>query len=454
MPTRSDFQKGKAGTDAFNKAMDAYNQSILGASQADQLRAQAEKATQDAEAGRLMAQTDAQNAQTTEATRKSNELQAYQNSPLGETMTIAKSGPSFAAGGVAGALEGHYMGKMLKSAVPSGVSYSVSPIARALMGATALGMGGIGYLKGHEFGEQSQDSRNSPLGSDIGQTSQNFLYGQGLGAASHLGAQAAFGNAAQPVEAAPEAPPLPGPSEPPAPPKGPALESGMRHGKAVDTIADYLGADKGKSKAETFKNLTQKYGAAGDSEIRGLASALNDRGFNIDAGAESKTLRKGVLDALKGIGTSRGSLASLAGALGLYGLSSSDTAEAGGLPTDGPARDESLTPYNLHKYGLPASPGEAADAGAYLVPYLGEARLAGDVGSGAGRIARALMGGPESVMGPQGDPRVTAFHNWLAGQRGELPSAAGDNMAIPGEAARYQAIARALQSQNSAGGTY
>ena len=106
-----------------------------------------------------------------------------------------------------------------------------------------------------------------------------------------------------------------------------------------------------------------------------------------------------------------------AGGLAAYGALSGGEARAGGLPVSGPGRDESLTQYRLRGLGLPSTPGEAANAASYAVPGLGEGRLAADIGTAGGEIARSLRQ-PEPVMGKLGDPRVAAFQNWVANQRG------------------------------------
>lgn len=294
-----------------------------------------------------------------------------------------------------GALGGYGLGRLtLPVAAPGS-----SALNRARILVMAAGEAGLGPAAEYLVSGSGPDN---PHGQDVDRAYGNAGLGESFGAGAAGLFKAMHGSFGQQPSSSSESPP----------PKFASLgitpESARSEG--VSALANFLGVEEGASKGATWKKLQPVLAKANDDQLAHIASE-----FGITA-----STNKGILDKLKVIGTKGGKIgtAALAGMAGYEALAGGDSAEAGGMPTEGPSPGESLTQYRLRGLGLPSTPGEAANAASYLAPGIGEARLGYDIGSAGGAITHALMqGAPKSVTGNLPDPRLTAFHTWLDEQK-------------------------------------
>lgn len=405
-------------------------------------------------AGQIGATTAAQGRQTSLATQRAEDLAKYQNSPLGLAMTLGKQYPALMVGGALGAGSAAGINKAIETAAGR---KTISPLVSSLMLPLYAGATGLGLYKNREFSEQANQPTNTPFQTDVGQMYANAALGSALGTGT-LGSAYSLGSLARgmsrPTAAsdAVPAPPVPtattSATETPLPVETPgAPRYTGKHLDIVPEIARDFGLKPGKSKSETTKLLLDHLPKADVDTMRDVATKAPS---SVDETATPRVLRNQLKDWITAIGSKGGRIASYLGPIaavgaGAYALTHPTESEAGGLPTEGPGPEESLTQYRLRNLGLPSTPEALKETALDIAPVTGQWRL----GSALGEAARGLYDyatRPGSVMGESGDARLARFRNWLKDQRSAESLAAAKNsyaaaQAVPPGAMQEHALA-------------
>jgi hypothetical protein len=265
----------------------------------------------------------------------------------------------------------------------------------------------------------------------------------GADEAAIRGARGALSRADMPAAAPPPEPVQP-PVEPPPPAAEPvpapraAAEGPVRYrGRPADIAAEMtrdFGLKPGATKAKNTEALLKHIDAAHPEQLRTIAARIP----GLDATASTRSLRKS-MKAFIGSSLAK-SMKRLPGILGpLAGLTAAGAAMAPGDASAGPARGQSITGYRLEKAGM-GTPLNALNTASYFTP-IGIPRMAWDIGSAGGELARGLYDratAPGSVI-PQ-DPR---FAGMEAAQADEARQRY--QMENPGNAIFAPDIGRAIQ---------
>ncbi len=394
MPRREDFRSNKQ----YQQAFDAYTQELKTWS-----------TLTNALSSKLSTETTNEAQGGAEAERKRQELRDYQASTLGQTMALTKQYPALVLGGAIGTAGATGYDRIMRNGTTD-----LSPRARAAMAIPYMIGTGLGLYKSHEFLDQSRDPKNTPLEADAGQAYSNAALGGalaigGTGSAYSLAGIGSKTNAAgEPSDTSPDKTPPDG---------GGATQPSQRyagaHGRVMSDVAADFGFKAPGNKSEALDLLHRHIDSAHEDALRTVAARLavsnSERvQTRVDPNAPLPTLRKSMKDfiseAAERPGTFRGLLGPLA--LGLTGAAAfgGDADEA----YAGPRRDESLTQYNA-KQAL-----NKLDRASYAVPYLGEMRIAKDIGTAAGT---AYANSYTSATAPAYNPRSKEWSDYAESRR-------------------------------------
>jgi hypothetical protein len=332
----------------------------------------------------------------TESARRQSEQAIYQAGPEAHTMAGYKAG-AMPLGTVMGSLEGEVFGRGLSGpqtsyGLPAGkTAFQGTAAKRGMMMVPPGLIAAVGLAKAWDLYRDANDPSATPYDRDWAKASMNYWLGQSAGAGAigtihalkDIGGPNSLSGGSAPAGGIPS-PAAPVSSVPP--PSEPLLDlKGKTPTEASEEILRKLGIEPGKNLTQNRSMIQGAYPNASPAIKAALAASHPE---------------------LESLGSTIGRLSApykrFAIPLGLLGgtaaLLSPSESEAG----EGPARDESITGYKLRKLGL-GSPAEAANTASYLAPVTGPARMAWDIGTTGGGIARHLME-PGSVLPPTDEP--------------------------------------------------
>lgn len=319
----------------------------------------------------------------------------FDKTAMGQIAPYAK-GAAYPAGSAAGLYEGLALSKLPWAGVKNPANVGLGP--RAAVAAILAGLSAKSMAVGQEEREDAENPNASPAEEASTKTFGNFLVGQGIGGLGGAALGATPGLMARYEKESSAGSPLPmgdRPAGPTAPPEPLLNLKGKVPSDAAREILTKLGVTPAE-KLKDNKDLILKAVPKADPAVQAAIEASH-----ADFSASDPEGLAGSI--VKRLGKT-GKAAKLAAVpLGILGAGAALTGS--GEADAGPRRDESLTDYRLRQLGM-GSPAEAADTASYYVPYVGPARVAADVGTALGGVARTALDratAPKSVM-PQ-DPR-------------------------------------------------